>query len=82
VPLNTAVSHDQTENAFSYARSGACTVIEEHNMTSHILIAEIDRIMGNPALQEKMKRGAQNFARTDSAREIARVILEIGLQHE
>ncbi len=82
IPLNTAISHDQTENAFSYARSGACSVIEEHNMTSHILIAEIDKIMGNHALQEKMIRGAKNFARTDSAREIARVILEIGLQHE
>jgi len=82
VPLNTAVSHDQTENAFSYARSGACSVIEEHNMTSHILIAEIDKIIGNQALQNKMIQGAKNFARTDSAREIARVILEIAIKHE
>jgi UDP-N-acetylglucosamine--N-acetylmuramyl-(pentapeptide) pyrophosphoryl-undecaprenol N-acetylglucosamine transferase len=82
VPLNTAVSHDQTENAFSYARSGACTVMEEHNMTSHILISEIDRIMGNPALREKMKKSALGFAQPDAARKIAQVILEIGLEHE
>jgi UDP-N-acetylglucosamine--N-acetylmuramyl-(pentapeptide) pyrophosphoryl-undecaprenol N-acetylglucosamine transferase len=82
VPLNPEISHDQTENAFSYARSGACTVIEEKNLTSHILIAEIERIINNPAIQEKMKIGAQSFARLDSAREIARVVLEIALEHE
>jgi UDP-N-acetylglucosamine--N-acetylmuramyl-(pentapeptide) pyrophosphoryl-undecaprenol N-acetylglucosamine transferase len=82
IPLNQSVSHDQTENAFSYARAGACSVIEEHNLTPHVLIAEIERIVNTPALAQKMKTTAKNFARIDSAKEIAQVILEIALKHE
>jgi UDP-N-acetylglucosamine--N-acetylmuramyl-(pentapeptide) pyrophosphoryl-undecaprenol N-acetylglucosamine transferase len=82
IPINTRISHDQTENAFAYARSGACTVIEEHNLTPHIIVSEVDRIMGNPALREKMQKGAQSFARPDAAKEIAQVLLEIALEHE
>src|ERR1035437_614664 len=82
IPLNKEISHDQTENAFAYDRSGACTVIEEHNLTTHILIAEIERIVSNQNIREKMKRGAKTFARLDSAQEIARVILELALEHE
>ncbi len=82
IPLNEAVSHDQTKNAFAYARSGACTVMEEKNLTPHILVSEINRIIENPALRERMQKGAQTFARTDAAREIAQVLLEIGLEHE
>lgn len=82
IPINEQVSHDQTENAFAYARSGACTVMEEKNLTPHILVSEIDRIMNNPVLKEKMQKGAQSFARTDAAREIAQVLLEIGVEHE
>ena len=81
IPISQAVSHDQTENSFSYARAGACTVIEEHNLTSHILVAEIEKIMGDPSLQEKMKKGAKSFARIDAATRIADVIYDIALEH-
>jgi UDP-N-acetylglucosamine--N-acetylmuramyl-(pentapeptide) pyrophosphoryl-undecaprenol N-acetylglucosamine transferase len=81
IPLSEEVSHDQTKNAFAYARSGAAAVIEEHNLSSHIFIAEIDRIMASPAQRERMKIAAKGFARTDSAHKIAQVILEIALEH-
>ena len=82
IPINSAISHDQTENAFAYARSGACTVIEEHNLTPHIIVSEIDRIIGDSVLREKMQKGAQSWARPDAAKEIAQVLLEIALEHE
>lgn len=82
IPLSTEVSHDQTKNAFSYARSGACTVIEEHNMSSHILISEIDRIVNNQNIKDKMRQRAKEWSHTDAADKIAEVILEIGLKHE
>ena len=82
IPLSKEVSHDQTQNAFSYARSGACTVIEEHNLTSHILVSEIDRIINNQHIKERMKEKAREFSHTDAAEKIAEVILEIGLKHE
>jgi UDP-N-acetylglucosamine--N-acetylmuramyl-(pentapeptide) pyrophosphoryl-undecaprenol N-acetylglucosamine transferase len=42
IPLPKAISHDQENNAFSYARIGACTVIEEDNLSSHVLISKIE----------------------------------------
>ena len=81
IPLSEEVSHDQTKNAFAYARSGAAAVIEEYNLSAHILVAEIDRIINSPATREKMKIAARGFARTDSAQKIAQVVLEIALEH-
>jgi UDP-N-acetylglucosamine--N-acetylmuramyl-(pentapeptide) pyrophosphoryl-undecaprenol N-acetylglucosamine transferase len=82
VPLNKEVSHDQTANAFSYARSGACTVIEEHNLSAHILISEIDRILNNQHIKDRMKQGAKEWSHPDAAAKIAEVILELALKHE
>lgn len=82
IPLSKEVSHDQVKNAFAYAHSGACTVIEEENLNSHILVSEIDRILNNPNIRERMKQGAKSFSHTDAASKIAEAILEIGLKHE
>ncbi len=82
VPISQEYSHDQTKNAFSYARSGGGIVIEEHNLTSHVLISEIDRIVNNQSITDRMKEGAREFSRLDAAPKIAEVILEIGLKHE
>ncbi|HEY4503965.1 MAG TPA: UDP-N-acetylglucosamine--N-acetylmuramyl-(pentapeptide) pyrophosphoryl-undecaprenol N-acetylglucosamine transferase, partial [Candidatus Paceibacterota bacterium] len=80
IPLPLEVSHDQTENAFSYARAGACTVIEEHNLSSHILTSEIDNIVNNRSLRERMCSSAKQFSHSDSATKIADVLLEIALE--
>jgi UDP-N-acetylglucosamine--N-acetylmuramyl-(pentapeptide) pyrophosphoryl-undecaprenol N-acetylglucosamine transferase len=82
IPLPHGVSHDQTANAFAYAETGAASAIEENNMSSHVLIEEIDRIYNSPRIKETMKAQAKAFARTDSANVIADAILNIALQHE
>ncbi len=82
IPISREVSHDQSDNAFSYAKSGACTVIEEHNLGSHILISEIDRIIKNPVIKEKMIAGAKSFSHKDAAIKIADILLETALEHE
>jgi UDP-N-acetylglucosamine--N-acetylmuramyl-(pentapeptide) pyrophosphoryl-undecaprenol N-acetylglucosamine transferase len=82
IPLPESVSHDQTRNAFDYARTGAATVIEENNLTSHILVAEIDRIVSNPHICELMSAGADGFAQPLAAAKIAEVILDLSLEHE
>ncbi len=82
LPLPKEISHDQVENAFSYARTGACTVIEDNNLASHVLVAEIDNIVNNKPIAERMRLSAQQFSHPDAARKIADVILEIGLEHE
>lgn len=82
VPIPLDVSHDQTENAFSYARAGGAIVIEQRNLTPHVLVAEIERIMGDEALRTKMKAAAKQFARPGAGRAIAEIILETALEHE
>lgn len=82
IPIPEEVSHDQTTNALAYARKGACIVIEEKNLTPHILISEITRLMENPAERDRMKQAAKAFARLDAANLIAKAILAIGLEHE
>lgn len=82
IPLPSSVSHDQTTNAFAYARTGAASVIEENNLSAHILAAEIDRIHGNKAIAETMRERAKAFARLDSATIIADALIDIALEHE
>jgi|SRR3989344_505201 len=82
IPIPEKISRDQHRNAYNYARTGAATLLEQANLTSHILISEIDRIMGNPEIQSKMSEHARAFARPDAARKMAEAILDIVLSHE
>lgn len=82
IPIPPDISHDQTENAFSYARAGACVVVEQHNLKPHLLIAEIERIMNDPAKIEAMKTAAHAFARPHAAHKIAKILLETAIEHE
>jgi len=82
VPIPEPTSHDQRNNAYSYARSGAAIVIEEKNLTDGVLVSEVDRILNNPETIEKMSNSAKGFAREDSARLIAKEILAVALEHE
>jgi UDP-N-acetylglucosamine--N-acetylmuramyl-(pentapeptide) pyrophosphoryl-undecaprenol N-acetylglucosamine transferase len=82
IPINERVSHDQHTNAFAYARAGACSVIEEDNLTSHILSSEIERLTTDKESIEKMKAGAKAFYKPDAARLVAEEILKIALEHE
>ncbi len=82
IPIPEDVSHDQTDNAFSFARAGAATVIEQRNLAPHILLAEIQRIVNDPARKDAMSAAAKAFARPEAARKIATTLLDTALQHE
>jgi UDP-N-acetylglucosamine--N-acetylmuramyl-(pentapeptide) pyrophosphoryl-undecaprenol N-acetylglucosamine transferase len=82
VPIPEDVSHDQTENAFSYARLGAAVVIEQRNLTPNVLVAEIRRIVSDEKLRSTMSTAALAYARPDAAKKIATTLLEIALEHE
>lgn len=82
IPLSTAAEDHQRKNAFAYARSNAAIVIEEGNLTPNILIAEVNRVLDNHELIEKMKEGAKQFAHPNAARLIAEELVKIALAHE
>ncbi|HVU06191.1 MAG TPA: UDP-N-acetylglucosamine--N-acetylmuramyl-(pentapeptide) pyrophosphoryl-undecaprenol N-acetylglucosamine transferase [Candidatus Paceibacterota bacterium] len=81
IPIPEEISHDQTSNAFAYAAAGGCSVIEEVNLTPHVLAAEIERIIDKPEVADAMRAGAESFAHRDAADKIAREIIDIALTH-
>lgn len=82
IPItNTNLDH-QKKNAFSYARAGGCSVIEEMNMTANILNSEIDRILNDKKIYERMSQSAKAFYKPDAAYKIARELVNISLGHE
>jgi UDP-N-acetylglucosamine--N-acetylmuramyl-(pentapeptide) pyrophosphoryl-undecaprenol N-acetylglucosamine transferase len=82
IPITNSNGDHQRKNAFSYARSGACEVIEESNLTSHVLIAEIDKLIGSKDKLLTMKNNALAFASPDAAQKIAQAAIDIALTHE
>lgn len=82
VPITISNGNHQRKNAFSYARAGACSVVEEVNMTANILISEIERILNDKANYEQMVKNAKIFGKPDAAEKIARAIVDIALSHE
>lgn len=84
IPGRAEVFHGdhQRINAFTYARSGGCIVIEEENLRPTILLQEIQKILTNESVKEKMIQGAASFAKKDASAVIARELLSIALSHE
>jgi len=82
IPITDSNGDHQRKNAFAYERAGACVVIEEINLSPNLLISEIDRIMGDNAIKERMKKGAENFSKPNATRKIAEGIMALALRHE
>ncbi len=81
IPIPEEISHDQRMNAYAYARSGAASVMEEENLTPHLLAAEVNRIMNDPSARQRMEEAAIQFAPRDAAASIATMLLTIALGH-
>ncbi len=82
IPIPEAISHDQLLNAYAFARSGAATVLEEENLTPHLLVSEIKRIVNDTKLAKKMGDAGAALSDPDAARIIAKAALDIALSHE
>lgn len=82
IPITNSNGNHQRKNAFSYARSGSCEVIEESNLTKNLFISEVRKLLNNKERVEKMKEGAYGFANHNAAEKIAQMAIDIGLTHE
>ncbi len=82
IPITTSNGDHQRKNAFNYVHAGACNVIEEANMTANILSSEIERIVNNKAILDRMAQNAKAFNKPDAAYKIARELVDIALAHE
>lgn len=81
IPFTVSNNDHAKKNAFAYARAGGCIVVEEKNLTPHVLLSEIDRITSDLILHDKMSAAAKDFFEPNAARKIAEKVLEIALSH-
>lgn len=82
IPITNSNGDHQRRNAFNYARVGACEVIEESNLTSHLLVSEIDKLFSSKERLTQMKEKALSFANPKAAEKIATSAINIALSHE
>lgn len=81
IPLPHSASDHQRANAYEYAKISGAMIIEESNATPYLVRHTILRLFENSEELAKMARGAQRFARIDSAEVIAREILAVAQSH-
>ena len=82
IPITETNNDHQRKNAYHYARSGACVVIEENNLTPEIFVAEINRLFNHPELLQEMSEGAKQFSKPNAGRLIAKQIIDTLVKHE
>jgi UDP-N-acetylglucosamine--N-acetylmuramyl-(pentapeptide) pyrophosphoryl-undecaprenol N-acetylglucosamine transferase len=81
IPYALAHGDHQRKNAYHYARTGGCIVVEEVNLTPSVLLNEINNIVDNQDKYDAMSRHAKAFYKDDAAREIAIETIKIALEH-
>lgn len=82
IPITNSNGDHQRKNAYNYARAGACQVIEESNLTKHLLMSEIEKLLENKEKINQMKQNAFSFAKNNAAEKIAQTAINIALTHE
>ena len=75
VPLPESAQNHQLKNAYNFAESGGCIVLEEGNLTPHFLLKKIkDSFLSGQT--KIMSQKAKDFAKLDATNMIARYLLE------
>lgn len=82
IPITNSNGDHQRKNAYNYARTGACEVIEEANLSTHLLVSEIDKLFSSQQKLTQMKNQALSFASPLAAEKIAQSAIDIALTHE
>ena len=75
IPITNSSSDHQFENALEFSRFGAA-MIEEQNLTPHILINQIQSLL-EPDKYNSISEKLKTFAMPDAAEKIAEAILKI-----
>jgi UDP-N-acetylglucosamine--N-acetylmuramyl-(pentapeptide) pyrophosphoryl-undecaprenol N-acetylglucosamine transferase len=81
IPIANSAQNHQRENAYAYAAVGATDVIEEQNLSPHLLQSEIEKLMADKNKRKEMSEAAKNFSKPDAAEKIAREIINLALEH-
>ena len=75
IPITNSSSDHQLENALEFSKFGG-DVIEEENLTPHILISQIKSLL-EPDKYNSIREKLKTFATPDAAEKIASVLLQV-----
>jgi len=75
VPYASAANQHQKVNAYAVARQGGALVLEENNLTKHLLLQKIQTMLFDKELRERMMRNIRKFHAPDAAKKIADMIV-------
>ena len=75
IPLPSSASDHQLKNAYQYGKTGAALVMEQKNLTPNFFWGEINSLLSEPKVLEKMKNAALQFEKPDAAEKIAEEII-------
>ena len=71
IPLEEAANNHQRINAYEYTETGAAIVLEESNFKPSIFITQVQKILGDGGLKEKMSEVAKKFSQPEASQKIA-----------
>ena len=74
VPLPIAPGDHQTANGRALERAGAAVVVPDADLDAPRLVAEVDRLLGDPSRLEAMAAAAAGCARRDAADRVAALV--------
>jgi UDP-N-acetylglucosamine--N-acetylmuramyl-(pentapeptide) pyrophosphoryl-undecaprenol N-acetylglucosamine transferase len=77
IPLMGSANNHQKMNAYSLARVGACVVLEENNLGNNIFLKNINELMENQVLRDKLSQAIRAFYHPEAAGRIAEEILKV-----
>ncbi len=77
VPLPSAANDEQKKNAYAIAHIGGASVLEEPNLSEHILLQEIHDLLGDEARSKQMGEAIRAFYHADAAEMLAQGVLSM-----
>jgi UDP-N-acetylglucosamine:LPS N-acetylglucosamine transferase len=57
-------------------------ILEQGNLTPHLLVAEIERLFTNPKARVDLAEAAAKFAKKDAAKVIANALIDTAVAHD
>lgn len=78
IPLSTGASRgDQVRNAARYAAAGACTVLDDPELSAERFLAEVLRLLSDEARRRRMAVAAAGWSGDDAAERIAAAVMTV-----
>lgn len=78
VPLPIAPRDHQRANASELVGLGSAILIDDHLLDAEVLATELEPMINDAGLRQRMAQGARSVARPEAARRVAGLVLEAG----